>query len=114
MSTPIRAAVLTVSDRCSRGEATDTSGPSLCTMLHSRLGAQIVATDVCVPISRLAECVVETEQDLIASPLPCPIVGHVGDGNFHLSVLFDPNDPAEREKAETLAKRVSMRAIRRL
>jgi D-lactate dehydrogenase (cytochrome) len=43
--------------------------------------------------------------------LTAPIVGHVGDGNFHLVVLFDPNDPSEREKAETLAKKVSQRAI---
>ena len=47
-------------------------------------GRRAVTTDVCVPISRLAECVEETEQDLKASPLPCPIVGHVGDGNFHV------------------------------
>ncbi|MGH8518782.1 MAG: FAD-linked oxidase C-terminal domain-containing protein, partial [Panacagrimonas sp.] len=66
----------------------------------------------CVPISRLADCVLETRADVEASGLVCPIVGHVGDGNFHLLVLFDPTRREEREKAEELAQRVSMRAIR--
>ena len=74
-------------------------------------GKQAFATDACVPISRLTECVLESRADVEALGLIAPIVGHVGDGNFHLSVLFDPADPAEREKAETLAKRVSLRAI---
>ena len=74
-------------------------------------GKQGFATDACVPISRLADCLLETKQDAMATGLVAPIVGHVGDGNFHLVVLFDPNDPAEREKAEGLAKRVSLRAI---
>jgi D-lactate dehydrogenase (cytochrome) len=69
------------------------------------------STDACVPISRLADCVLETRVDVEATGLVCPIVGHVGDGNFHLLVLFDPTDPAEREKAEALAQRVSLRAI---
>jgi len=74
-------------------------------------GKQAFATDACVPISRLTECVLASRADADALGLVAPIVGHVGDGNFHLSVLFDPNDAVEREKAETLAKRVSMRAI---
>ncbi|MGI8896525.1 MAG: FAD-linked oxidase C-terminal domain-containing protein, partial [Casimicrobiaceae bacterium] len=74
-------------------------------------GKQGFATDACVPISRLADCVLETKADADASGLIAPIVGHVGDGNFHLVVLFDPNDPLERAKAEDLAKRVSLRAI---
>jgi D-lactate dehydrogenase (cytochrome) len=74
-------------------------------------GKQAFATDACVPISRLTVCVLESRADVEELGLVAPIVGHVGDGNFHLSVLFDPADPAEREKAETLAKRVSMRAI---
>jgi len=69
------------------------------------------STDACVPISRLADCVLETRADIDATGLLCPIVGHVGDGNFHVLVLFDPNDAAQRDKAEGLAKRVSMRAI---
>jgi D-lactate dehydrogenase (cytochrome) len=74
-------------------------------------GRQAFATDACVPISRLTECVLQTRADVEAIGLTAPIVGHVGDGNFHLVVLFDPNDPREREKAETLAKKVSQRAI---
>jgi D-lactate dehydrogenase (cytochrome) len=74
-------------------------------------GKQAFATDACVPISRLADCLLETKQDAVATGLVAPIVGHVGDGNFHLVVLFDPHDPNERAKAEDLAKRVSLRAI---
>jgi D-lactate dehydrogenase (cytochrome) len=75
-------------------------------------GKQAFATDACVPISRLTECVLETQADVVATGLVAPIVGHVGDGNFHLVVLFDPTKPEERAKAEGLAARVSLRAIR--
>jgi D-lactate dehydrogenase (cytochrome) len=74
-------------------------------------GKEAFATDACVPISRLADCVLESKADADATGLVAPIVGHVGDGNFHLTVLFDPNSKAERAAAEGLAKRVSMRAI---
>ena len=74
-------------------------------------GKQAFATDACVPISRLTDCVLETQADVMATGLVAPIVGHVGDGNFHLVVLFDPAQPDERGKAEALAARVSMRAI---
>ncbi len=74
-------------------------------------GMQAFATDACVPISRLADCVLESKADADAVGLVSPIVGHVGDGNFHLTVLFDPKLPEERAKAEGLAKRVSLRAI---
>ena len=77
-------------------------------LLPGRLG---FATDACVPISRLADCIAETKADILASGLVAPIVGHVGDGNFHLVVLYDPNDRVERDKAEALARRVSLRAI---
>ena len=80
--------------------------------LSLRPGAMGFSTDACVPISRLADCVLETRADVEASGLVCPIVGHVGDGNFHLLVLYDPKLPAERERAEALAQRVSIRAIR--
>ena len=70
------------------------------------------ATDACVPISRLADCILETKADVEQSGLTAPIGGHVGDGNFHLIVLFDPNDRAARERADALAHRVSLRAIR--
>jgi len=81
-------------------------------MLQLKPGCRAVTTDVCVPISRLAECVVETEQDLIASPLPCPIVGHVGDGNFHVAILIDPSRPEELAEAERLNQRIVQRALR--
>jgi D-lactate dehydrogenase (cytochrome) len=74
-------------------------------------GKEVFATDACVPISRLADCVLETKADAEATGLAAPIVGHVGDGNFHLCVMFDPDDPGQRERAEGLAKRISMRAI---
>jgi len=74
-------------------------------------GKQGFATDACVPISRLTDCVLETQADVAATGLLAPIVGHVGDGNFHLVILFDPADADERGRAEALAARVSMRAI---
>ncbi len=74
-------------------------------------GKQAFSTDACVPISRLADCLRETCADVAREGMVAPIVGHVGDGNFHLLLLFDPADPAERAKAEALAHRVSLRAI---
>jgi D-lactate dehydrogenase (cytochrome) len=74
-------------------------------------GMEAFATDACVPISRLADCVLESKADADATGLVAPIVGHVGDGNFHLTIIFDPTRAEERAKAEALAKRVSMRAI---
>ena len=74
-------------------------------------GKQGFATDACVPISRLTDCVLETQADVVQTGLIAPIVGHVGDGNFHLVVLFDPAKADERAKAEALAARVAMRAI---
>jgi D-lactate dehydrogenase (cytochrome) len=76
-----------------------------------RPGAKVVATDVCVPISRLAECVTETAVDIESSRLVAPIVGHVGDGNFHLTLLVDPDDGAEMERADALIGRLNLRAI---
>jgi D-lactate dehydrogenase (cytochrome) len=66
---------------------------------------------VCVPISRLAECVAETEADIAEMGLIAPIVGHAGDGNFHTLVLMDPNDRAEIAKVEAFVARLNMRAI---
>ena len=80
-------------------------------MLQLKPGCRAVTTDVCVPISRLADCVAETEQDLLGSPLPCPIVGHVGDGNFHVAMLIDPAKPEELEEAERLNRRIVQRAL---
>lgn len=80
-------------------------------MLQLKPGCRAVTTDVCVPISRLAECVIETARDLSASALPCPIVGHVGDGNFHVAILIDPDKPEELEEAERLNHRIVQRAL---
>ena len=66
--------------------------------LTLRPGAKSLSTDVCVPISRLAECIAETEADIAEMGLIAPIVGHVGDGNFHVLVLMDGDDPAEIER----------------
>jgi D-lactate dehydrogenase (cytochrome) len=70
-----------------------------------------IATDACVPISRLAECILATKADIEQSGLTVTIVGHVGDGNFHLVVLYEPGDGGQRERADTLARAVSIRAI---
>ncbi|MFX8762564.1 FAD-linked oxidase C-terminal domain-containing protein, partial [Acinetobacter baumannii] len=67
---------------------------------------------VCVPISYLAECVLETEQDVKSLGLIAPIVGHAGDGNFHTQPVFDRTNPEEVARVETFLKRLSERAIR--
>jgi D-lactate dehydrogenase (cytochrome) len=72
---------------------------------------QVWATDVCVPISRLAECIAETKKDIDGSFLPAPIVGHVGDGNFHLTLVLDPDDPKDAVEADRLNSRLVARAL---
>ena len=76
-----------------------------------RPNGKIWPTDVCVPISRLAECIAETKRDLDGSFLMAPIVGHVGDGNFHLAFVLDPSKPEELKEAERLNERLVMRAL---
>ena len=76
-----------------------------------RPGSQIWATDVCVPISRLADCIKETKRDLDEARLLAPIVGHVGDGNFHLVLLVDHDDADETARAQALHERMVMRAL---
>ena len=76
-----------------------------------RPGAAAVATDVCVPISRLAECVVETQRDIAESRLLAPVMGHVGDGNFHLTLLVDLADNDEVARAKALNERLVARAL---
>ena len=76
-----------------------------------RPDGEIWATDVCVPISQLAECIRETQRDIKESNLVAPIVGHVGDGNFHLVLLVDKEDPEENERAQQLHERMVMRAL---
>ncbi|KQQ36831.1 lactate dehydrogenase [Rhizobium sp. Leaf306] len=70
-----------------------------------------LSTDVCVPISRLAECVAETQADIREAGLLAPIVGHAGDGNFHVLVLFDDKDPASVANVEAFTGRLSRRAL---
>jgi D-lactate dehydrogenase (cytochrome) len=77
----------------------------------TRPGSQGLTTDVCVPVSRLAECILETQADIETLGLPAPIVGHVGDGNFHTAVLVDPTDPDEVRRAEAFHERLVRRAI---
>jgi D-lactate dehydrogenase (cytochrome) len=76
-----------------------------------RPGARGFTTDACVPISRLAECIAQTKADLDESGLLAPIVGHVGDGNFHLAILVDPDDSDELARAKALNDRLVRRAI---
>ena len=76
-----------------------------------RPGAKAFATDVCVPLSRLAECVLETQKDIAASKLIAPIVGHVGDGNFHVSPMIDMENPAEVAAAKAFSERLVERAL---
>ncbi|SHF23854.1 D-lactate dehydrogenase (cytochrome) [Kaistia soli DSM 19436] len=76
-----------------------------------RPGASVIATDACVPISRLAECVAETQADIAETGLIAPIVGHVGDGNFHVQMMVDTANPHEVELAEHFLGRLAKRAI---
>ncbi len=76
-----------------------------------RPGAKGLATDVCVPISRLAECVTQTQADLAASGLIGPIIGHVGDGNFHVNLLLDMADDDEVARAEGFLERLVARGL---
>ncbi len=74
-------------------------------------GKKGISTDVCVPISRLAECMAESQADLLEVGLMAPIVGHVGDGNFHVLLLVDEDNTEEVERAEQFVSRLNMRAI---
>jgi D-lactate dehydrogenase (cytochrome) len=80
--------------------------------LGLRPGARALTTDVCVPISRLAECIAETLDDLATHHLTAPMLGHVGDGNFHMLLLMDPENAREREQSVAFASRLAQRAIR--
>ncbi|MBL8474300.1 MAG: FAD-binding protein [Rhodocyclaceae bacterium] len=76
-----------------------------------RPGARALTTDVCVPISCLADCIAATEQDLATTGLVRTIVGHVGDGNFHVVLLVDPEDEDEIERAEAASRRIVQHAL---
>ena len=79
--------------------------------LALRPGSKGWPTDVCVPISRLADCILETKKDLAESDMLAPMVGHVGDGNFHLVYVLDPENPAEMAEAQRLADKMVTRAL---
>ena len=79
--------------------------------LSMRPGSKGWPTDVCVPISRLADCIVETRKDIEASGLLAMILGHVGDGNFHTTIVIDPDDPDELKRAEAFNDRLVDRAL---
>ncbi|MGD1209761.1 MAG: FAD-linked oxidase C-terminal domain-containing protein [Candidatus Acidiferrales bacterium] len=79
--------------------------------LAIRKGGKMFTTDICVPISRLADCIVESKKDTARASFPAPIVGHVGDGNFHMSFMLDPNNPAELAEAKVLEEKIIRRAL---
>ncbi|WP_412508198.1 FAD-binding oxidoreductase [Roseovarius sp. SYSU LYC5161] len=76
-------------------------------ILAARPGARAVVTDICVPISRLAEAVETVRADLSTAGIDGPIVGHVGDGNFHAALLFDPDDPDEKARVLAASRRLA-------
>jgi D-lactate dehydrogenase (cytochrome) len=84
---------------------------ALYSCLALRPGAKAWATDACVPISRLADCILETRKDIDENGLLAPIVGHVGDGNFHVTVILDPDDANELKQVHDFVERLALRAI---
>ena len=80
--------------------------------VQSRPGCKVISTDTCVPISKLADCLLDSVAEADASGIPYFLVGHVGDGNFHFGYLLDPNLPQERVKAEQLNTDLVNRALR--
>jgi D-lactate dehydrogenase (cytochrome) len=78
----------------------------------SRPGARAWTTDICVPISHLAECILETQADIAEAGVVAPLVGHAGDGNFHLIIMLDPSDEAEFAKVSRLSERLVERALK--
>ena len=79
--------------------------------VQSRPGCRVITTDTCVPISRLADCLLDSVAEADASGIPYFLVGHVGDGNFHFGYMIDPDDAAERAKGEDLSHRLVARAL---
>ena len=78
----------------------------------SRPGARAWTTDICVPISHLAECILETQQDLKEANVVAPLVGHAGDGNFHLIIMLDPSDQKEFATVTRISERLVERALK--
>lgn len=79
--------------------------------VQSRAGCRAISTDTCVPISKLADCLLDSVAEADASGLPYFLVGHVGDGNFHFGYLIDPDNAQERDTAETLNHQLVQRAL---
>ncbi|WP_210542939.1 FAD-binding oxidoreductase [Rhodoferax sp. PAMC 29310] len=79
--------------------------------IQSKPGCRAISTDTCVPISRLADCLLDSVAEADATGIPYFLVGHVGDGNFHFGYLIDPNLPEERETAERLNHALVTRAL---
>ncbi len=79
--------------------------------LNLQPGSRGISTDVCVPISRLAEAIAGTQEEIAATGLIAPIVGHVGDGNFHVVILTEPDNPDQVHAAEALGRRIVERAL---
>ena len=79
--------------------------------LQLRPGSRAVSTDVCVPISRLTECIIETSKDIERASMPIPLFGHVGDGNFHCEILIQPGSGSDLEEAKAFNERVVNRAL---
>jgi D-lactate dehydrogenase (cytochrome) len=79
--------------------------------IQSKPGCRAISTDTCVPISRLADCLLDSVKEADESGLPYFLVGHVGDGNFHFGYLIDPNKDEEREIAEKLNHQLVARAL---
>ncbi len=79
--------------------------------MQLRPGSRGVSTDVCVPVSRLAECIAATNADIARASMPIALFGHVGDGNFHLVILVDPARRADLDEAEAINERVVLRAL---
>jgi len=79
--------------------------------LQLRPGSRAVSTDVCVPISRLTECIVETSKDIARASMPIPLFGHVGDGNFHCEILIRPDSESDLEEAKGFNERLVNRAL---
>jgi D-lactate dehydrogenase (cytochrome) len=98
-------------DRAGRDRLWEARHQAFFAAVAVRPGARTVTADVCVPISRLAECMVATAADIATASMPIPIFGHVGDGNFHCVILVDPDDAAELAEAKAFNERLVDRAL---
>ncbi|HUG91816.1 MAG TPA: FAD-linked oxidase C-terminal domain-containing protein, partial [Planctomycetaceae bacterium] len=79
--------------------------------LQLKAGSRAISTDVCVPISRLAECIVETTKDIEKASMPIPLFGHVGDGNYHVVFVIEAGNPAELAEVEALGRQIVADAL---